>query len=75
MKNYLELIEKFHNGELSNEELKKFESELQSNPEFKREFDLYKEEGLKMGFDIVESGPLVRSSYHADEQASLVLKT
>ncbi len=43
MKNYLELIEKFHNGELSNEELKKFESELQSNPEFKKEFDLYTE--------------------------------
>ena len=43
MKNYLELIEKFHNGELSNEELKEFESELQSNPEFKREFDLYRE--------------------------------
>ena len=40
-----------------------------------REFDLYKKEGVKMGFDIVESGPLVRSSYHADEQASLILKT
>ena len=41
----------------------------------KSEFDLYKEEGLNMGFDIVESGPLVRSSYHADEQASLILKS
>ncbi len=41
----------------------------------KSEFDIYKEEGLKMGFEIVESGPLVRSSYHADEQASLILKT
>ena len=40
-----------------------------------KEFDLYKKEGVKMGFDIVESGPLVRSSYHADEQASLILKT
>jgi len=39
------------------------------------EFDLYKKEGLRIGFEIVESGPLVRSSYHADEQASLVLKT
>ncbi|MEM8910018.1 MAG: lipoyl synthase [Bacteroidota bacterium] len=29
-------------------------------------FALYKEEGLKMGFDFVESGPLVRSSYHAE---------
>ena len=26
------------------------------------------------GFDIVESGPLVRSSYHADEQARLAIK-
>ena len=29
-------------------------------------FAYYKEEGLKMGFDFVESGPLVRSSYHAE---------
>ncbi len=34
-----------------------------------REFNLYKEEGLKMGFKIVESSPLVRSSYHADKHA------
>jgi lipoic acid synthetase len=33
------------------------------------EFMFYKEEGLKIGFKIVESSPLVRSSYHADEQA------
>ncbi len=32
-------------------------------------FEKYKEEGIKMGFKVVESGPLVRSSYHADEQA------
>ena len=32
------------------------------------EFAFYKKEGLKMGFRFVESGPLVRSSYHADEQ-------
>ena len=32
-------------------------------------FSFYKEEGLSMGFKVVESGPLVRSSYHADEQA------
>lgn len=30
------------------------------------EFKFYEEEGLKMGFNIVESGPLVRSSYHAE---------
>ena len=40
----------------------------------KADFDLYKREGLRMGFEIVESGPLVRSSYHADEQAILALK-
>jgi len=33
------------------------------------EFRTYKEEGLKMGFKVVESSPLVRSSYHADQHA------
>lgn len=33
-----------------------------------QEFQLLKEEGLKRGFSHVESGPLVRSSYHAHEQ-------
>jgi lipoic acid synthetase len=37
------------------------------------EFRMYKEEGLKMGFKAVESGPLVRSSYHADVQAREIL--
>ncbi|WP_134703999.1 lipoyl synthase [Ammoniphilus sp. YIM 78166] len=32
------------------------------------EFAALKEEGMSMGFDHVESGPLVRSSYHAHEQ-------
>ncbi len=32
------------------------------------EFRMYKEKGLAMGFRHVESGPLVRSSYHAAEQ-------
>ncbi len=32
------------------------------------EFYQYKQRGLEMGFRYVESGPLVRSSYHADEQ-------
>ena len=36
------------------------------------EFAIYKEEGLKMGFKIVESSPLVRSSYHADAHARKV---
>ena len=40
----------------------------------KEEFAGYKDFGMKMGFDVVESGPLVRSSYHADEQAHLISK-
>ena len=35
-----------------------------------REFAELKTEALKMGFHHVESGPLVRSSYHAHEQAA-----
>ena len=35
-----------------------------------REFAELKAEALKMGFQHVESGPLVRSSYHAHEQAA-----
>lgn len=31
------------------------------------EFEMFREEGYKMGFDHVESGPLVRSSYHAEK--------
>jgi len=29
-------------------------------------FDMSRVEGLKRGFDFVESGPMVRSSYHAE---------
>ena len=36
------------------------------------EFQCYREEGLRMGFAVVESGPLVRSSYHADAQAEML---
>jgi len=36
------------------------------------EFAELKRIGLEMGFKYVESGPLVRSSYHADEQAQAV---
>jgi|TARA_B110000914_G_scaffold226036_1_gene248819 lipoic acid synthetase len=35
------------------------------------EFQMYKKNGLDLGFRVVESGALVRSSYHADEQARL----
>jgi lipoic acid synthetase len=33
------------------------------------QFDEYRNEALAAGFKVVESGPLVRSSYHAEEQA------
>lgn len=33
------------------------------------QFDAYRTAGLARGFKVVESGPLVRSSYHADHQA------
>ena len=35
-------------------------------------FALFKREGLARGFKVVESGPLVRSSYHADHQADVL---
>lgn len=35
-------------------------------------FDALKEKALAMGFNNAASGPMVRSSYHADEQAHLV---
>ncbi|HVZ48653.1 MAG TPA: lipoyl synthase [Gemmatimonadaceae bacterium] len=34
------------------------------------EFRRWKELGLRLGLGVVESGPLVRSSYHADEQSA-----
>ena len=34
------------------------------------EFVEWKRFGLEIGFDFIESGPLVRSSYHADEQSA-----
>ncbi len=36
------------------------------------EFRMYKEKGLEMGFKIVESAPLVRSSYRADQHARAI---
>ena len=38
-------------------------------------FDMYYEKGMEMGFRVVESGPLVRSSYHADEQVKRYSQT
>jgi lipoic acid synthetase len=34
-------------------------------------FDLYREEGMKRGLKYVESGPLVRSSYHAERHVNV----
>ncbi|MBL8759719.1 MAG: lipoyl synthase [Phycisphaerae bacterium] len=36
------------------------------------QFAFFKQEGLARGFKVVESGPLVRSSYHADHQADVL---
>ncbi len=37
-------------------------------------FDFFREEGLKKGFKFVESGPLVRSSYHAERHVDAIKK-
>jgi lipoic acid synthetase len=36
------------------------------------QFAAFKDKGLAGGFKVVESGPLVRSSYHADHQADVL---
>ena len=36
------------------------------------EFARYREYGPRIGFSHVESGPLVRSSYHAHEQSQML---
>ncbi len=35
-------------------------------------FEMFRDEGLKRGLKVVESGPMVRSSYHADHQADVL---
>ena len=37
------------------------------------EFARWKQYGLDLGFRVIESGPLVRSSYHADEQSDALV--
>lgn len=37
-------------------------------------FEMYKEEGLKRGLRYVESGPLVRSSYHAERHVNVPIE-
>ncbi|TKB82836.1 MAG: lipoyl synthase [Nitrospira sp.] len=39
------------------------------------DFALLKEEGIARGFTHVESGPLVRSSYHAEQQTAQTMKS
>lgn len=39
-----------------------------------QEFDQYRDFGLSLGFSHVESGPMVRSSYHADLQAKELMR-
>ena len=39
------------------------------------EFSLIRDKGLEMGFKHVESGPLVRSSYHAKSQAEKAIRS
>jgi lipoic acid synthetase len=39
------------------------------------QFAMFKREALARGFKVCESGPLVRSSYHADEQADMLSLT
>ena len=36
------------------------------------QFAMYRREALARGFKVCESGPLVRSSYHAEEQAAML---
>ncbi len=36
------------------------------------EFAMFREHGIAMGFRFVESGPLVRSSYHAERQSEML---
>jgi lipoic acid synthetase len=36
------------------------------------QFAMYRAEALARGFKVCESGPLVRSSYHAEEQAEML---
>jgi lipoic acid synthetase len=38
------------------------------------QFERFRAEGLARGFKVVESGPLVRSSYHADHQADVLTR-
>ena len=59
-------IEIFNIGQYLQPTIKHVSVDRYVTPE---QFKDYKEYGLSIGFKVVESGPLVRSSYHADQQA------
>jgi len=59
-------VEIFNIGQYLQPTKKHFKVDRYVDPEI---FDMYKQYGEKIGFKVVESGPLVRSSYHADQQA------
>tara|TARA_A100000164_G_C21907121_1_gene773621 strand:- start:1009 stop:1902 length:894 start_codon:yes stop_codon:yes gene_type:complete len=64
-------VEIFNIGQYLQPTIKHLPVDRYVDPEI---FSLYKNYGLKIGFKVVESGPLVRSSYHADQQARLYNK-
>ena len=64
-------VEIFNIGQYLQPTIKHLPVDRYVDPEI---FSIYKNYGLKIGFKVVESGPLVRSSYHADQQARLYNK-
>ena len=62
-------VEIFNIGQYLQPTKKHLKVERYVSPE---QFSIYKDFGLKIGFSVVESGPLVRSSYMADKQAKLM---
>jgi len=61
-------VEIFNIGQYLQPTTKHLEVDRYVHPD---EFKMFKSIGLDLGFKVVESGPLVRSSYHADKQAKL----
>ena len=59
-------VEIFNIGQYLQPTIKHLKVQRYVDPEI---FELYKKFGEDIGFKVVESGPLVRSSYHADQQA------
>jgi len=64
-------VEIFNIGQYLQPTIKHLEVKRYVHPD---DFKMFKEIGLDLGFKVIESGPLVRSSYHADKQARLYRK-